>query len=235
MKIKSKNIHMKAKVLLFVGLLCFGLKGHSQDVRFGITANPSLVWVKPDNSNINSDGVRFGFDFGLVVDYIFGQQDRYAINTGLNLFLTGASMQGISGDSISTLTAKINYLHLPLTIKLRSNEIGYLTYYGQLGLSTQVAVRSRASYRIDSSGTNIVPQVENEKFKDIPALPNSIEKVRPVNIGLIVEAGVEYSISENTVLVGGLFFNAGFLDMFKDNDDERIVSRNMGIRISVLF
>ena len=228
---------MKAKILLIIAFVGFTLSSYSQEVRFGITANPGLVWVKPDNQNINSDGVRFGFDFGLVVDYIFGQQDRYAINTGLNLFISGAKLSGTAADSsglTSSVTAKINYLEIPMTIKLRSNEIGYLTYYGQLGMAAQFAVRSRADYSIDSLGVSQV-MVENVKFNDIPTLPLTIEKVRPFNLGLIVEAGIEYSISENTALVAGLFFTTGFLDMFKDNDKERIVSRNLGLRISVLF
>ncbi|MEZ5023089.1 MAG: hypothetical protein R2728_07490 [Chitinophagales bacterium] len=55
---------MKFKILLLVGLMCIGLKSQAQEeFRFGITANPGVVWVKPDNQNISSNGVRFGFDF----------------------------------------------------------------------------------------------------------------------------------------------------------------------------
>ncbi|MEZ5006585.1 MAG: porin family protein [Chitinophagales bacterium] len=229
---------MKFKILLLVGLMCIGLKSQAQEeFRFGITANPGVVWVKPDNQNISSNGVRFGFDFGLVVDYIFGQQDRYSFNSGVNLLISGARLKGTAIDSsglTSDLTARINYLEIPLTIKLRSNEVGYLTYYGQLGFTPQFAVRSRADYTIDSLGTTI-EEVKNIKFRDIPVQPLTIAKVRPFNIGLVVEAGLEYAISDNTVLVGGLFFNAGFLDMFKDSDSERVVSRSIGLRVSVLF
>lgn len=228
---------MKIKCLLLIVLLSLGIKGFSQDIRFGITANPSLVWVKPDNSQISSDGVRFGFNFGLVVDYVFGSEERYAINTGLNMLLTGAKI--MSNDTTlnqtNELTARINYLEIPMSIKLRSNEVGYLTFYGQLGMTPKFAVRSRADLTVkDESGT-ILTEISNAKFKDIPFYPNSIDKVTPINLGLIVEAGLEYDISESTVLVGGLYFDAGFLNMFKDNDDQRVVSRNIGLRLSVLF
>ena len=73
------------------------------------------------------------------------------------------------------------------------------------------------------------------KLQDVKFYPNMIEKVKPFNIGLYVEAGLEYNITDRTVLVAGPFFNTGFLDMFKDNDDERIVSRQFGIRIGILF
>lgn len=230
---------MKFKLIILIGLMCIGFKGHSQDaIRFGITANPGLVWVKPDNTNISSNGVRFGFDFGLVFDYVFGQQDRYAFNSGINLLISGARLKGTAADSsgvTSDLTARINYLEIPLTVKLRSNEVGYLTYYGQLGLTPQFAVRSRADYTLTDSVGMVTADVKNAKLRDIPVEPVTIDKVRPFNLGLVVEAGIEYALTENTALVGGIFFNAGFLDMFKDADSERVVSRSIGLRISVLF
>ena len=229
---------MKIKLLILSIFLLATIKGQSQEVRFGITANPGIVWVKPDNATVSSDGVRFGFDFGLVVDYVFGSQERYAFNSGLNLFISGANIKGTSTDSLgntftSSLTAKANYLEIPITIKLRSNEISYFTFYGQLGFAPQIKVRSRA----DFSYTDINGTVtgENVKFEDIPAYPKTIEKVAPFDAKLLVEAGLEYEIAENTVLVAGLFFNTGFINMFVDNDSERIVARNMGLRLSVLF
>lgn len=228
---------MKIKILALISFFIYTLNGQSQDIRFGITANPSLVWVSPDNQFIEGDGARFGFNFGLVVDYVFGQQDRYAINTGLNLLVSGAKLKGVDSSNASLtseLTARINYLEIPLSIKLRSNQIGYLTYYGQLGFTPQFAIRQRADYTLFEDDV-ITEEVDNIKFDDIPVYPITIDKVRPFNIGLLVEAGVEYDISENTALMGGIFFNAGFLDMFKDSDSERVVSRNMGLRIGVLF
>jgi hypothetical protein len=229
---------MRTKILLLVGLLSLGISGFAQsDIRFGITANPSLVWVKPDNTQISGDGVRFGFNFGLVVDYVFGNDERYSINSGLSIMLAGAKIMSTDTalNQVHELTAKVNYLELPVSIKLRSNEVGYLTFYGQLGLTPQFAVRSRADYTQKEESGTVITDINNIKLRDIPFYPNNIDKVRPFNLGLLVEAGMEYDITENTVLVGGLYFNAGFLDMFKDNDGERIVARNMGLRVSVLF
>ncbi|MBK6340819.1 MAG: hypothetical protein IPF63_14960 [Bacteroidetes bacterium] len=49
------------------------------------------------------------------------------------------------------------------------------------------------------------------------------------------EAGLEYSMTENTALVGGLFFTNGFINQLDDDDKERVATRNFGIRIGVLF
>ena len=96
---------MKIKCLLLVGLMCIGISGFGQDFRFGITANPSILWVKPDNTEISGDGVRFGFDFGLVVEYVFGAEGRYSVNSGLNLLLSGAKI--MSADTSLNQTHEI--------------------------------------------------------------------------------------------------------------------------------
>lgn len=230
--------NLKVKYLLVVAFLLFTFTGQSQDIRFGITANPGMTWVKPDNAEITSNGVRFAFDFGLVVDYVFGGDERYAFNSGLNLLVTGAKLKGTDTSGLTSLvTARINYLELPLTMKLRSNEVGYFTFYGQLGMVPAFAVRSRANYAVETDpGSGVMTTtMENVKFEDIPFYPSNLEKVRVMNLGLYVEAGLEYDVSSATVLVGGLFFNTGFLDMFKDADSERIVSRSFGLRMGVLF
>lgn len=231
------------RILILLALMMVGSVVHSQDFRFGIQANPGLVWVKPDNTELQGDGVRFTFDFGIVFDYIFGNEDRYAFNTGLNILVTGAKLQGVTDDDGTTLmsnvTARINYLEVPLAIKLRSNEVGYFNFYGQLGITPAFAIRSRADYTIETNpnddGVIVVEEKDNVKFKDVPFYPNTIEKVKPFNLGLHTEAGLEYNITENTILVAGIYFNTGFMDMFKDHDNERIVSRNLGFRLGILF
>ena len=231
---------LKFKYLLLTFLICSTISGYSQDIRFGITANPGMTWVKPDNQSIESDGVRFAFDFGLMIDYVFGDQERYAFNTGVTLNVAGAKMKGMATDTsghTSELTARINYLELPVTIKLRSNEVGYFVFYGQIGMVPAFAVRARADYKttLTEDGNTVTLEGENIKFENIPFQPMTIEKVRAFNMGLVVEAGFEYNVGEATVLVGGLYFNTGFLDMFKDGDGERIVPRTMGFRLGVMF
>lgn len=228
----------KVRFLTLILLLLSAVSLRAQELRFGINANPGMNWVAPDKTGIDSDGVRFAFQFGLIVDYIFGDNDRYAVNGGLNLNVTGAKLKGTDTTGLNSyITARINYLELPLTIKLRSNEMGYFTFYGQLGMVPSFAVRSRANYEYETDNGSGIETVsmENVKFSDIPFYPMTIEKVRPFNVGLYVEAGIEYAVSDATTLIGGPFFNTGFIDMFKDNDSERIVSRSFGFRLGVLF
>ena len=229
---------------IVLALMVFAFSNNSfaqlDKVRFGVTANPGITWLKPDNSLFENGGVRTNFTFGLIVDYTFGNNERYAFNTGLQINLAGGKINGmdtIGGTtSTSSLTAKIQYLEIPLSIKLRSNETSQgMIFYGQLGFVPGVPYRKRANYKHTEPGSTTTQESNNIELKNLDFNPVDIQKVTPFHLGLTVEAGMEYALSENTWLIGGLFFNTGFTNVLKDKDSERIAMRNFGLRLGVMF
>jgi hypothetical protein len=238
---------MKRYLLVIVVVFTsFNLIQAQGDVRFGVTLNPGLSWYKPDNQSHKSDGVRFAFTYGLVVDYKFGNDERYAINTGLQVGMAGGriSSTGIAEPveeevvrifeeiptSTALIAAKVQYLELPISIKLRSNETNTgLVYYGQLGFINGFSFRRRADHTVDDVKTT------NVKLKDLEFYPQNIEKVIPYHLGMLIEAGIEYGISDNTAVVGGFFFNNGFTNVLKNGTGDRVVMRSFGLRMGVIF
>jgi len=79
------------------------------------------------------------------------------------------------------------YLVFPLGLKLQTNQIGYVTYFTDLGLDPKIVISGRA---------------------DIPSLrklmKNAINELRMFNLSYHVTAGIEYSLGGNTALVFGL-------------------------------
>ncbi len=222
------------RTLILVIVVVFGINlsfGQSDNFRFGVTANPGFSWYKPDNKFIESDGVRFNFTYGLIIDYAFGSNERYAINGGLQINLAGGRLMSTDTlDMVTSLSPKIQYFEIPLSIKLRSNEVkDDFIFYGQMGIVPGIPFRKRAKYSSEDT------EDDNIALEDLPLYPNVVEKAVPFHFGLLIEAGMEYALSENTFLIGGLFFNTGFTNVLKDGDDDRIVMRNFGLRIGVLF
>lgn len=227
------------RILLLLLILPVGMSLMAQDFRFGITASPGISWLTPDNENHEKDGTRFAFTYGLLMDYKFGNNERYAMQAALNITLGGGKIAGISEpDSMGTtfasaITPKLQYLEFPVGMKLRSNDVNNMVFYGLFGLTPGFVIRSRAKYEFtDSLGT---VSSSNIKMKDLPFYPSDIQRAVPFNLGLQMEAGMEYAFSENTALVVGLFFNNGFTNTIKDKDDERAVLRRFGLRLGVLF
>ena len=97
------------------------------------------------------------------------------------------------------LKYKLQYVEIPLGIKWKTEEKGYIRYFAEAPILT-VGMRTQARGNIDgsevsTSDENISPDVSFFNFQ------------------LGVGAGLEYAISQNTSLVGGLYFNAGLSDI----------------------
>ncbi|MEL6866710.1 MAG: outer membrane beta-barrel protein, partial [Bacteroidota bacterium] len=128
------------------------------------------------------------------------------------------------------LKYSLQYVEIPFALKMRTQEFGYIRYFFEvprfvLGINTQA--------RGDISGTG----VDTEK-EDIQ------QDVRAFNMSWGIGGGIEYTISDNTSLVGGLFYQQGFLDVTKDKnavksdgsaENSRGLLRNITVRIGVLF
>ncbi|MFH1321493.1 MAG: porin family protein [Bacteroidota bacterium] len=229
-----KTIYKKTfGIILF---LAFGIVAHDcyaqKKVSFGLQGSPMISWMKPDVKTIENKGVKLGFGYGLILDFNF--HDNYSFSTGLSVLNSNSKIQyndtipferaGIQ-DSIpggNSVTYKLGYLEFPLTLKLKTNEIGYITYFGQFGLSSQ--------FRISAKGT----ATSNINTTEGPIDGDDISKeVRFINLALTIGAGMQYSLGGDTFLLVALLYNNGFLDVTKD--DEKVVLKSLALRVGVMF
>lgn len=101
------------------------------------------------------------------------------------------------------------YLTIPLQIKLRTKEIGYLTYFGNIGLLASVHIKTKATDNVtsyDAAGNLVKSEVEKlDISKDMNIL----------KAGLAIGAGVEMNLSGSTSLMFGLQFTQGFMNIVK--------------------
>lgn len=205
---------MKKAILIF--LLAYSSIGFSQSnnskFHFGVKAQPALAWFRidaPGGTDVKSDGLPFGFGYGLITD--FGFTDRYSFSTGLEVAYRGGKtlynykITTVSGTTTNTVKTKysLQFVELPLTLKLRTNEIGYMTYYFQVGVAPGYAIRSRAEIKVND--------VVIDSKKDVS------DDINEFNLSMIIGAGAEYNISGSTSLLFGLTFNNGFLDVLDDS------------------
>ena len=211
---------MKKTTLLAV-LLALVIGSFAQkDFQLGLHFSPSIGWLKPVGDNIEADGAKIGYTFGVIGD--FNISDNYIFSTGIQLVNTGftaikpdvqevTNTQGDleKGYGSTVADIRLNYIEVPVTLKLRTNEVGYMKYYAQVGLGLAANYRALA----------------DEKFTYVPANGNSSQPISneevdyndEINLfraALIIGAGVEYNLSGNTSLVAGVTFNNGFTNIF---------------------
>ncbi|HEX2934026.1 MAG TPA: porin family protein [Bacteroidales bacterium] len=222
---------LKKYILSFVVASLFFASAFSQDnmnnIRLGIIANPNVSWLKSDVSRIQGDGSRIGFNIGLMVDKFFAE--HYAFTTGLSIHSIGGTLKyrdekvlnASSEDYIlpagSRVQYNLQYLHIPWGLKFKTTEIGYTTFFGQLGVNTMINIKARANVK----GQNISKEGVGEE-------------INLFYMGYHFSGGVEYKIVGNTALILGVTYMNGFTDITQKSD-EKTLMHCFEIRLGVVF
>jgi hypothetical protein len=205
-----------------------------ESISFGLHIDPVISWFSTDIKEIKNDGARAGLNFGLSVNKYFGS--NYSFSTGINLISAGG--RTVSMDTVNmklgknetvqasvmpgkSIAYKIQYVSIPLGLKLQTNQIGYLTFFSDIGLDPKVVVSGRA----DIPSLNI----EGER---------ALYELKLFNLSYHITAGVEYSVGGNTAMIFGLGFDNNFLDITKDVGDQRpdkVSHKLLSFRLGVKF
>jgi opacity protein-like surface antigen len=229
---------MRAIFLLLIGVM-FGQTAIAQDgavapqsrkkFKIGFKLSPSVDWFGVDTKNVKLDAAKVKFGYGITTEFAFG--NNYALTVGVEHKLSGASLKfdqfpRYTTEESDTLflnlsqrNYKLDYVVLPLTLKLMTNEIGYFTYFGQFGIDASFLVRARANDQgTYSTDPNASVEIDNRDiFREI-----SIFKV-----GLNVGVGAEWNFSGNTALVMGFSYHHGFIDVMRDATQKGVSEDHM--------
>ncbi|MEZ5000151.1 MAG: porin family protein [Bacteroidales bacterium] len=168
---KNRSIYRKGQFVVIAAILIV-LSGNlmSQDFRFSIWTDPMISWLSSDTRESENNGVRPGLGFGLSFDKYFA--DNYAFSTGLFLVNSGGNLvysdttliRLRSGDLSlprgNNITYRFQYLSVPLGLKLVTNQIGYITFFTNIGLDPKVLIGSKCDITdLDVEGENISEEV----------------------------------------------------------------------------
>ncbi len=214
----------KLGITLIIGL-AFCAHTVAQDFRFGLKVAPALAWLKPDTKGIEGNGSKLGFSYGIMTDFNF--TDNYAFATGLDITYRGGSLKFVTNDTTSSISdLTLQYVEIPLTMKMKTNEIGYMTYFAQFGFAPGVLIKARSDNETKIGNTTTVAK-DNDIIKDIS----------PVNISLLISVGTEYSLGGSTSILAGVTFNNGFIDVLKDKDgfQGKAIANYIALNVGVLF
>lgn len=214
---------MKTRLLLLAVFLAplFANAQYSEGnkTQLGFTTSPTFGWFTfPSGQTpvIESDGMRTGFSYGVLADIPFS--DNYYFSTALTVSTLNAKA---TEPGISTSVYKLQYMEVPLTLKLKSNEIESRRFYGQFGLNTGINIGSKQDIMYTNSST------PDEKGKDIGNLINSFRA------GLLLGGGAEWKMGENMNLLTGLSYSNGFSDVF--DGDAKAKNSYIALNLGIFF
>lgn len=223
---KTSLFRFGGKVILILAAAALAApKLNAQDdagVRFGIKLAPNMSWFKSDTKGLESDGSKLGYTFGLVTEFPIGEKGNYRFATGLFLNAVGGKyLQAYSyTENNQSLTkklgsdVKLQYIQIPVTMKLMTNEIGYMRYYGQIGFDVAANVKAKANYDDAVVTTDPNTQETSVSFRKMDK-EDIKDRIQPVRAGLVVGAGLEYNFSGSTTVQAGVTYNNGLTNLLK--------------------
>ena len=222
------------KTLLLSVLIVLSVSSFAQNFRLGFQASPQMSWMSSSKSGITNLELRPGIKYGLEADIFLAGMPRYILNTGLYVANHSFSAHYVTDDPffINDVTFsdpvniyyKLNYIEIPLDIKLKSDQFYRMTFYGQFGLSNMINLSASAtSSDAKFSGDN---------------LNNGVNKrtIRPYNLCMIMGGGVEYDVGGNTALNFGLQYSNGLIDVTDiSNLNEKTIFNSFRLVLGVMF
>jgi len=127
-----------------------------------------------------------------------------------------------SGFKLLSRTISANYVNIPLALKMKTKEIGYLTYYGQFGANIGINTRARATDVVNNvssfvDSTNTLTFASGELTKEKLDVTKGVQ---PVRAGIQIGFGGEYNFSGNTSLLFGVFYNHYFTNALRRESRE---------------
>jgi hypothetical protein len=254
--------YLKPLTILFFAAFVFLPDTYAQEagmIRLGIHATPNLSWItSADNPNIGMEQRNLAVTIGFQGEYYFNQV--FALASGINLafnqggklsyggnydnanFFTNSDLTGfeqdlatIKNDPMPRVQYHHQYVELPLSIKMRSQELGSSLMH----IFVHAPVFT-FGFRTQGRAT-ITGEDGDGRAIDVSRI-NTTDDARLLNISWGVGGGVEYLPNdERTALVLGVFFQSGMLDQTRpvrvDNSDRNynLKISNLGIRLGVLF
>jgi hypothetical protein len=217
--------------IMAVAILLNLKDGKAQQLHLGIYGDPLAGWFSSDADNISGGGVRAGFSGGLAVNYYFGR--NYAFSTGLSYLKTGgvqSSTEEVTFEFTNFQTTvvpgdnavySVSYIIIPAGLRLRTNQIGYLSVFTDIGLDP--GFLNKGTISIPAAG------IENE---------HGSKEIGKFYLGYHFHAGTEYSLGGTTQLVFGVGYESGFTDVTIDNPGQpadKTVVRLLRFRLGIFF
>lgn len=216
------------KKLLFILLISsLFINSFAQKLSLGIFADPQITWLTSNTKKITTENVGFGYNFGLTIDNYFAK--NYALATGISLNTLKGGMlyqdsleitttDGIYElDKLSILNYNIQYLNIPVAIRLKTNEIGYSTYYATVGFNTY--------FNLDGKISESTDLISNEIME---------KEVLFYNLDYFFGIGFLYSLGSSASINFGINYGTGFIDIFKDENNTAF-TKNVSFRIGMIF
>lgn len=228
----KKTVIIIVIVLIFVGS---GLKAQEKPFVFGFKAAPNIGWMNPSSQDYETNGSKFGFSWGLLAEFYL--MENYYINTGLNILFQNGTLNyedeidAYGGIGELSRVYNFKYIKLPLSLKMKTNEIAGFKFFGVFGIGANILLSAKVQDKFSLEG-GVFEDQEKMDFKN---------DMKSVKASMIVGIGAEYSIDGAAKLIAGINFDNGITNVLKNQNnlypdiDHQSINNYVEIYLGILF
>lgn len=199
----------KTSIILILLLLSSSIYSQYKPVVFGFRGGGGVSWMRSDVEGYDNVGVRPMGSWGFMAQFFL--MENYSVLTGFNVNYLNSKLRfphamDLESDTVPTagiLTRnyKLQYVEIPLILRMKANIDEHWKIFGNIGLGTSFNIRARADDLFEYQGGEIASE------KDIS------DEVKLMRQSFIIGGGVEYVFKESTSLLLDIRFNNGFVDI----------------------
>ncbi len=184
--------------------------------RFGIKGTLGGSWLKSNKSNMEYASPGFQYSGGLQIEKSLSKTVSFV--TGIDISAQGGKVSfGDSAHAVLKNDGKDYYMKsrsynfqsidIPLSLKLKTSEIGYLTYWMQVGVMPSIMWKATASKNTYDNGGGVATLAETNGDDKKLDVRNDCNLFRA---SIIAGLGVEYNLAGSTSLLLGIHYVDGF-------------------------
>ena len=215
------------KRVFLAAVFCLMTSAAFAQWEIGLKITPSIAGnrvVAPNEYNFENLNAKTHFGGGVIADYFFSE--NYAFSTGLIYNARGAGVKyrytrpnPNPTDPVVTQQGSdefsIQYLEIPLTIKLYTNDVATDTkLYFQAGGSLDPRISAKVN-------NNKLDAADNKNTKHFNFM----------DVSVLIGAGAERQVGESTKVFGGLSYHRGLFDIDNYYEDQ-LDTKNIEIKNS---
>jgi len=216
------------RLLAIIIILAALIPARSQTpVKFSVHVDPQFAWFSSDDESTVPNGSIFHLQAGLQMDYFFAENYAFALgvsinNLGGNLLYNDSTEFSSKGEPVQVVPGQdvkqnLQYIDIPIGLKLKTEELGYATFFFQLGFNPMI--------NINAKGTSDAASMDKDDIRD---------NINLFCLGYHAGAGVEYKLGGNTAVIGGIRWTSGLTDV-TDNDRANVKMNAISVHLGILF
>jgi opacity protein-like surface antigen len=201
---------------------------------FGLNFTPGIYWVVPNSSTNSANGAKLGYSYGANLEFYF--TPNYGIVLGLEIanigtkYTNNIATTGYYYDSTIHHNEALQYLELPLLLKMKTSPIGRMRYYGLIGLNLGFCLKATDNYTY-SLETNALPPYPGSYSANNIDIYNHTDFFR---VCFVIGGGAEYQLAGSTALQASVTYNNCFTNMNRSGNDAANI-KGVELMLGILF